>query len=113
MTTSKEFIFGDETKKEDLGNGIVRQILGYNQELMVVKVWFSTGAEGYVHQHFHSQVTYIESGVFDVNVGGVVKRMQGGDSYFIPPHIDHGAVCVEAGVLIDTFSPRRDDFLEV
>jgi quercetin dioxygenase-like cupin family protein len=111
INTSEEFIFGDSTKKEDLGGGITRQILGYNHELMMVKVWFKDGAEGYIHKHRHSQVTYIECGEFDVNVGGVIKRMTAGDSYYIPPEVEHGAICIKAGILLDTFSPRRDDFL--
>lgn len=112
MTTSKEFIFSDETPKVDLGGGMVRQVLGYNQELMVVKVWFAAGTEGYVHSHVHSQVAYIAKGVFDVNLGGVIKRMKEGDSFFVPPYVEHGAVCIEEGILIDTFSPYREDFLE-
>jgi quercetin dioxygenase-like cupin family protein len=111
MSTSEEFVFGNAAKKESLGNGMTRQVLGHNQDLMVVRVWFEEGAEGYVHKHIHSQVAYIESGEFDVNVGGVIKRMTAGDCFFVPPNVDHGAVCIKAGVLLDTFSPRRDDFL--
>jgi quercetin dioxygenase-like cupin family protein len=111
ISSSEEFLFGDATRIEDLGGGISRQILGYNHELMVVKVWFESGSEGYLHKHRHSQVTYIVSGEFDVNIGGVIKRMAGGDCYFIPPNIEHGAICTKAGILIDTFSPKRDDFL--
>ena len=111
MSSSKEFIRGNEAAKEDLGGGIVRQILGHNHEIMVVKVAFEQHAEGYVHKHRHSQVTYVERGEFDVNVGGVIQRLSAGDCFFIPPDVEHGAVCIKAGVLIDTFSPRRDDFL--
>lgn len=107
---SDHFIFGKEAKVEDLGGGISRQFLGYNNSLMMVKIFFESGAEGYAHEHFHSQATYVESGVFDVTIGGVTQRQSAGDSYFIPPHIVHGAICVEAGVLIDTFSPMREDF---
>ncbi|MCL4171053.1 UNVERIFIED_CONTAM: hypothetical protein GTU68_053338 [Idotea baltica] len=78
---------------------------------MLVKAWFESGAEGYQHQHPHSQSTYIESGVFDVTIDGVTKRQRGGDCYYIPPNLMHGAVCIEPGILIDTFSPVREDFL--
>jgi quercetin dioxygenase-like cupin family protein len=37
--------------------------------------------------------------------------MKAGDCVYIPPDVDHGAVCVEAGVLLDMFSPIREDFL--
>lgn len=110
-TESDIFLFGDQVEIEDVQQGIRRQILGYNHEIMIVKVWFEAGAEGYQHQHRHSQSTYIESGVFDVTVDGKTQRQKQGDSFYIPPHVMHGAVCVESGILIDVFSPVREDFL--
>ncbi|WP_143873656.1 cupin domain-containing protein [Catenovulum sediminis] len=112
MNESNNFVFSEDVSIEDLGQGVTRQILGYNEELMVVKVWFDTGAEGYVHSHPHSQVTYVESGEFDVNVGGEIKQLKAGDSFYIPPYVEHGAVCKRAGILLDTFSPVREDFLK-
>lgn len=109
---SEHFLFGNETPIEDLGGGLKRQMLGYNEELMAVKVWFDKGAEGYVHKHRHSQVTYVVEGEFHFNVGGVVKVLKPGDSCLIPPFVEHGAVCPTGGALIDTFSPPREDFLE-
>lgn len=106
------FMFGKDVPIEDVDPGIKRQILGHNDELMLVKAIFESGAEGYQHEHYHSQVTYVESGVFDVTIDGVTKRQAAGDSYFIPPHVMHGAICVEAGVLLDMFSPIREDFFE-
>lgn len=106
------FIFGDRTEVESVQEGIKRQILGYNHEIMIVKVWFEAGAEGYQHEHRHSQSTYIESGEFDVTISGETQRQRAGDSYYIPPHVMHGAVCVQSGILIDVFSPMREDFLE-
>jgi unsaturated pyranuronate lyase len=108
---SARFLFGDQVKIEPVQEGIRRQILGYNHEIMVVKVWFDAGAEGYQHEHRHSQSTYIESGEFDVTIDGETRRQKAGDSYYIPPHVMHGAVCVKPGILIDVFSPMREDFL--
>lgn len=105
------FLFGDQLEVEQVQDGIKRQILGYNHELMTVKVWFEAGAEGYLHQHPHSQSTYIISGEFDVTIGGETRRQKGGDSYYIPPNVLHGAICIESGSLLDVFSPCRDDFL--
>lgn len=105
------FLFGNDVDIEEVQEGIKRQILGYNHEIMVVKVWFEAGAEGYQHEHRHSQSTYIVSGEFDVTIDGVTQRQRGGDGYYIPPHLTHGAICVESGILIDTFSPVREDFL--
>ncbi|XOV78833.1 MAG: cupin domain-containing protein [Aestuariibacter sp.] len=110
-TQSAHFLFGNKTEIEDLGGGLKRQMLGYNQELMAVKVWFDKGAEGYVHAHRHSQVTYVEKGEFHFSIGGEIQVLKAGDSCLIPPHVEHGAVCPTGGILIDTFSPAREDFI--
>ena len=106
------FSFGNETEIEDLGGGLKRQMLGYNEELMAVKVWFDKGAEGYVHKHRHSQVTYVVEGEFHFSINGDVKVLKPGDSCLIPPFAEHGAICPTGGILIDTFSPPREDFIE-
>lgn len=98
--------------REVVGEGVSRQILGFNGELMMVRVWFDEGAIGPVHHHIHSQVSYVESGKFAVRVGDEVKTLNAGDCFFIPPNVDHGAVCKEEGVLLDVFNPVRQDFLD-
>nr|WP_136251035.1 cupin domain-containing protein [Ningiella ruwaisensis] len=108
---SEHFMFGDKSPIEDIGGGLKRQMLGFNHELMAVKVWFDKGAEGYVHKHRHSQVTYVESGEFHFNIGGEIKILRAGDSCLIPPNVEHGAICPTGGILIDTFSPAREDFV--
>ncbi|SEQ27744.1 cupin domain-containing protein [Neolewinella agarilytica] len=112
MKASKEFIFGNEIPWEEVGPGLKRQIMGYDDKIMLVKVDFQVGAVGQLHEHYHSQVTYVESGAFEMTIGDEVKVIRGGDSYYIPPHVMHGCVCIEAGVLIDVFSPHREDFMD-
>jgi quercetin dioxygenase-like cupin family protein len=96
---------------EDLGNGIKRQVFGYDDKIMLVKVKFEAGAVGALHEHHHSQVTYVESGVFEMTIGANVKMITRGDGYYVPPHERHGILCKEPGILIDVFSPHRADFL--
>ena len=114
MSQSERFTIASENEAviEDIGGGLKRQMLGYNQELMAVKIWFEEGAIGYNHAHRHSQVTYVVEGEFHFNIDGVTKIMKAGDSCMIPPYADHGATCPTGGILIDTFSPPREDFLE-
>ncbi|RMA64818.1 cupin domain-containing protein [Ulvibacter antarcticus] len=110
--SSKEFIFGDEMDWEVVGVGLKRKIMGYDDKIMLVKVDFQVGAIGVMHEHYHSQVTYVESGEYELTIGNETKTVKGGDSFYIPPHIMHGAICTKAGVLIDVFSPIREDFME-
>jgi quercetin dioxygenase-like cupin family protein len=92
--------------------GISRQIMGYNDQLMMVKVRFKKGAVGYLHEHFHAQSTYVASGVFEIEIAGEKKILKAGDGFFVHPNTVHGVVCLDDGVLIDAFSPMRSDFLK-
>lgn len=112
MIQSDNFIFAAETPWDDAGGGVVRQILGYNDDIMMVKVKFDKGEVGSMHSHPHSQVTFVASGKFEFTVGGVTKIVEAGDALFKQPNIEHGCVCLEEGVLIDCFNPMRDTFLK-
>jgi quercetin dioxygenase-like cupin family protein len=78
----------------EVENGIDRKIMAYNEDLMMVKVRFETGAIGSLHQHVHTQMTFIESGVFEVFVREEKKVLRKGDVFFIPPNIEHGVKCI-------------------
>ena len=108
---SESFQFDASLPWQDLHNGTQRQLLGYDDNIMMLKIKFEKGAVGAMHQHPHRQVTYIESGVFDMTIGNLTKRLRAGDGYFVLPGLLHGIVCIEAGMLIDVFSPHREDFL--
>jgi len=110
--TSKTFLFEKEIEWEKVGSGVDRQIMAYNEDLMVVKVRFSSGAIGAPHTHIHSQASYVASGKFEFTVEGETKTITTGDCVFISPKALHGCKCIEEGILIDTFSPLRSDFLE-
>jgi len=112
-TRSERFIHADKVTMEDLGGGIRRQILGYGPDLMAVRVWFEKDAVGEQHAHHHSQTSYVESGRFLVTIDGNDRELGPGDGFFVNPHEMHGAICLEAGVLIDMFSPVRADFLGI
>ena len=109
---SKRFILADQVEKEDVGGGVIRQIMGFNDSLMLARACFAKGSIGYTHAHPHSQLAYVECGVFEFTIGKETRTLKTGDCAYIPPDLEHGAVCVEAGVLLDIFSPLREDFLE-
>ncbi len=109
---AKLFIRDADIEWEEVGPGVRRKIMAYDESLMVVKVRFDAGGIGPVHQHFHSQITHVESGAFEVEIDGEKKLLHTGDAFYIPPHVMHGALCKEAGVLIDVFSPMREEFIK-
>ena len=91
--------------------GVKRKIMAYGPDLMIVRVVFEAGAVGKAHQHPHRQASYVESGVFDVTIDGQTQRLKAGDTFFVPADLVHGVTAVEAGQLIDSFTPMRSEFL--
>ncbi len=111
-TCSSTFVFEKDLHWEPAGDGVTRQILGYDGQLMMVKVQFVEGAKGYMHAHYHSQSTFVASGKFAFTIGGETKIVTTGDGLYMEPDVEHGCECLETGVLIDCFSPMRADFIK-
>ncbi len=91
--------------------GVTRQVLADHPDMMVVAFRFQKNAEGKLHNHPHVQSTYVKSGRFRFSMDGVETEYGPGGSFVIPSNAVHGCVCLEPGMLLDCFTPRRDDFL--
>lgn len=105
------FVYKKDTVLDDLGNGVTRRILAHSGGMMAVEVSFSAGAVGPMHSHPHEQLTYVLSGRFSFTIDGETRDVSAGDTLYKKPNVVHGCVCLEAGTLLDTFTPQREDFL--
>ena len=74
--TVKVFIENQEVPWESTGPGMKRKIMAWDEKLMLVKVHFEKGAVGALHQHPHTQITHIENGVFEVEIGDEKKILK-------------------------------------
>ena len=106
------FFFGKDQKTVELGGGVSRKILAQDKEMMAVEVSFETGAVGAMHTHPHTQISYVLEGKFEATIDGEVRIIGVGDTYITPPDAPHGVVCLEAGTLLDIFTPMREDFIK-
>lgn len=95
----------------DLGGGVSRRVLSHTQAMMVVEVRFDAGSVGSMHTHPHAQSTYVASGAFRFTVEGETAEVRKGDAITFAAGVPHGTLCLQAGTLIDIFSPMREDFL--
>ena len=91
---------------------VTRKIKAHGGSMMAVEVMFTAGAIGYEHRHVHEQVCYCLSGEFEFTIGDETRIVKAGDTLYKEPSIMHGCKCLKAGVLIDTFTPQREDFLK-
>jgi len=96
---------------EDAEPGVRRRILQAHGGLMLMEVQFAAGAAGYLHNHVHEQISYCTAGSFEYSLDGQLHVLAKGDSIYVPSNARHGAKALEAGTLIDVFTPVRDDLL--
>ena len=106
----KLFAQPDDGKVTQL-DGSSRRVILDLPELMLVEFTFEKGGIGALHSHPHLQTSYVASGVFEVTIDGITQTIAAGGAYIVPSGLVHGVKALEAGTLIDSFTPRRDDFL--
>jgi quercetin dioxygenase-like cupin family protein len=96
---------------ERIADGIERQML-WGDHLMVCRLRFAPHVVTAVHSHPHEQITLVERGRVEFFIGGQSHLASAGDVLHFPPHCEHGATMLdEEVVLIDIFSPVREEFL--
>lgn len=95
---------------EQLDDRIRRRMI-VGQKAMLVRWEFKKGALAARHQHPHEQVVVMVSGRLRLAVGDDETIMGPDDMVVIPPQIPHEAEALEDTVVIDIFSPPREDFL--
>ncbi len=94
-------------------DGAQRRILSYGGKLMLVQFTFDAGASSWLHSHPHEQVGYVVSGEIDLIMDGQpTTRLAAGGSYYVPPNVKHYVTTFAPTVLVDCFTPIREDFLQ-
>lgn len=104
--------FNHDVEKIKCGEGVERKILAYTDELMCVENHFKEGGIGALHQHPHTQITYVVSGQFEFEIDGEKKIVNPGDTMLKKDGVIHGCVCLKEGILLDIFTPMREDFVK-
>ena len=112
MGTQEVFAHHAEGKWVDLGGGNRRRVMLHTDDLMLVEFVFEKGAVGALHSHPHRQVSYVVEGRFEVTIGERTETLSVGDGYLVPANVVHGVKALEAGRLVDSFTPARADFLD-
>lgn len=111
MKEQEKYFYTAPLEQKQLSPDTSRTMLGHNESLMMLKMDFAKGATGEIHHHVHTQATYVLSGSFEFTIAGTQKIVKQGDACFMPANVPHGCICLEAGSLLDVFTPERKDFL--
>ncbi len=96
---------------EQTAEGIERQMV-VGQNVMVCRFRFAPFVVTAQHTHPHEQMTLVVQGKVQFFIDGEEHIVSAGDVLHFPPHNRHGATMLdEEVILIDIFSPIREDFL--
>ena len=111
MADTRLFAQPGATPWTEVAPGNRRRVLVHTPELMQVEFAFAEGAIGALHSHPHVQSSYVAEGRFEVTIDGKSEIIGEGGSFIVPSGLVHGVRALEAGRLIDSFTPARQDFL--
>jgi quercetin dioxygenase-like cupin family protein len=111
MAETRLFARAGEGEWTDTPDGNRRRVILHTDELMMVEFTFDKDAVGALHSHPHVQASYVATGLFEVTIDGVTEVLGTGASFIVPSNLVHGVKALEAGRLIDSFTPHRADFL--
>jgi quercetin dioxygenase-like cupin family protein len=111
MSTKPALFATAEDGKVTQLDGSSRRVILDLPQLMLVEFTFEAGGIGALHSHPHLQTSYVAEGTFEVTIDGEMQTLGPGGAYIVPSGLVHGVKALTAGRLIDSFTPRRDDFL--
>jgi len=91
--------------------GLRRQILAHTPAMMLVRHDMCKGWHGAVHQHPHEQLVYVISGRIQFEANGARFDAAAGDNFIVASNVEHQATALEDSVVLDVFTPAREDYL--
>jgi quercetin dioxygenase-like cupin family protein len=100
-----------DAKSSSPESGLTRNVLAYNDKLFVAEHKMIKGWAGAMHSHPHDQAVYIVSGKIRVNSQGKTFDLGAGDTFVVRGGVEHGASAIEESVVVDVFTPCREDYI--
>lgn len=91
--------------------GINLKTLVYGERTLLSEFRIEKGASIPVHEHPHEQTGYLVSGALRFRIQDEVFIAHPGDSWSLPSGVPHGAEAIEEAVVVEVFSPVREDYL--
>lgn len=102
--------FIENSERIEMMKGVVRRTMGTTDEVMLCEFTLDEGSVVPMHNHMNDQSGYIITGKLQLTIGEETRVLTAGDSYAIPGGIQHGATALTNCVIIDAFSPPRNDY---
>jgi len=95
----------------ELLEGVELTTLVHGEKTLMGQFKIDKGCIVPVHSHPHEQTGIMISGKLRFNVEGEIWDVETGDSWCLPGGVEHSAEALEDTVVIEVFSPVREDYL--
>ena len=110
QTLAANFMRSEDALSLQPEPGLQREILASLPNLMVVRHHMRSGYVGAVHAHPQAQAVYVVSGRLRVTIAEQQIEAGPGDSFVVAGGVSHAATALTDAVLIDVFTPERQDY---
>ena len=101
----------DSKASRQLVEGVELTTLVHGDKTLMGQFKIAKGADVPTHSHPHEQTGFMVSGKLRFNVAGDITEAEPGDSWCISGDVEHSAEALEDSVVIEIFSPVREDYL--
>ena len=101
----------DTGDSRQLVEGVELSTLVHGEKTLMGRFKIAKGSAIPAHSHPHEQTGFMISGKLRFNVDGEVTDVENGDSWCVGGGVEHSAEALEDTILIEVFSPVREDYL--
>jgi len=101
----------DKSPWIDIAPGIRRRTITHGSSMYQMIARLDAGSRMPEHKHSQEQIVHILEGRMNLIVSGVPHELKRGDSYYLAANVPHGVETIEQTMVLDTFSPPRDNYL--
>jgi len=92
-------------------DGVSFKSLAHGQKTHLTEFKLEKGSRIPVHSHPHEQTGYLVSGKMTFIIAGKTFDVESGCAWNISGHVEHGVEVLEDCLVIEVFSPAREDYL--
>ncbi len=90
--------------------GVTIKTLTDGDRMMLLEVQIAAGAVVSMHTHRHEQTGRLQSGRLRFEIDGETHDLGPGDAWIIPAEVPHEATGIEDCLVVEVFSPPREDY---
>jgi len=101
----------EDKRPRPMQPGVQHTVISYGEQLMLCEVALQADVDVATHAHPHEQVIYVVKGAIQVTTDTQTFVLKTGESCSLASNVPHGVHALQDSLVIDAFSPIREDFL--